>query len=64
MSKIDIAQIPFPLLLGTLATLESAHEPDDLARAKANLEAWGITFDEGIAELERREDKAQQQTGG
>lgn len=50
-----ITEIPLGALFGTIVTLASAHEPEQIAAAKANLEKWDITFDEGLREIERRE---------
>lgn len=42
-------------LYAILATLECAHEPDQLARAQEQLDAFGCTREELEAEWDRRE---------
>ncbi len=56
----DIQNIPTLSLFGTICTLDAAHEPEDLAKANRNLELWGITFEQGVAELRRREQWAKE----
>ena len=36
------------------STMEAAHEPDQLAVAKAALERWEMTYEDGIKELTAR----------
>jgi hypothetical protein len=41
-------------LFAACCTIEAAHEPDDLDEARAMLERWGMTYEDGIRELMAR----------
>ena len=49
-------KIPTDTLYGVTVTAVCSHEPEDYGWAEKRLKSWGLTLDEAIKELERRED--------